>query len=190
MPIPFALVAKQIFDVIAQRFDLSCVLANEREVRYENDEVIMTVRFDNGGSYELEIEVGRLKSAQPERLFSLAEVLRLRDVAEAASIDGMMVSDAAQLPDALRRLAELTSRYATDFLMGSDLSFAQVAEQRQRESDAYVLERALQAARTRSEVAWKKRDYYEVVRSLEPLELHLSPAERKRLDYSRRHVAS
>ena len=189
MPIPFALGARRDFDAVAQQFGLSCVVANEREVRYENDNVFLIINFDNGLSYELGVEVGRKKPAQPERPFSLAEVLRLRGVTEAASIDGIMVSDAARLHDALMRLAALTLQHASDFLMGSDLSFAQVAKLRGREGDAYALEGALRAARARSEAAWGRRDYEGVVRSLEPLEQHLSPAEKKRLDYSRRHLA-
>jgi len=78
MPIPFALDARRDFDAVAQQFGLSCVLANEREVRYENDSVFLIINFDNGRSYELGVEVGRKKLTQSERPFSLAEVLRLR----------------------------------------------------------------------------------------------------------------
>jgi hypothetical protein len=182
--------ARRSFDDVAQKFGMSGVSSNDREVRYENDGAFMIINFDNGRSYELGVEIGRRRLAQPERPFSLAEILRLRSAAEAAAIDGMMVSDAARLPDALARLARLTSQYAADFLMGSDFSFAQVAKLRQRESDAYALERDLRSARARSEAAWGKRDYQGVVQSLEPMEQHLSPAEKKRLDYSRRHLSS
>lgn len=189
MTAPFALDARRGFDALAQQFGMSCVVSNDREVRYENDSAFLIINFDNGRSYELGVEIGRRKLAQPERPFSLAEVLRLRGVAEAVAVDGMMVSDAARLPDALTRLAQLTSQHAADFLMGSDFSFAQVAKLRQRESDAYALEGALRSARARSAAAWEKRDHQGVVQSLEPLEQHLSPAEKKRLDYSRRHLA-
>jgi hypothetical protein len=167
---------------------MSCVLSNEWELRYENDSAFLIVNFDNGRSYELGIEVGRRKPAQPERPFSLAEVLRLRGVPQAASIDGIMARDSTRLEDALTRLAALTLQHASDFLMGSDFSFAQVARLRQKEGDAYALEGNLRSARARSEEAWSKRDYRAVVKSLEPLEQYLSPAEKKRLDYSRGHI--
>ena len=189
MAIAFALEARGNFDTVAQQFGLKCVISNETEVRYENDSIFLIVNFDNGRSYELGVEVGRKKQMQPERPFSLAEVLRLRGVADAASIDGIMVHDAHLLGNALMRLAAMTLKYASDFLMGSEFSFSQVAILRKRESDDYALERNLRAARAGSEEAWTRRDYQGVVRSLEPLEQHLSPSEKKRLDYSRRHLA-
>ncbi len=185
MVVPFASEARRHFDAVAQQFGLSCVASTEREVRYENDGVFLIVNFDNGRSYELGIEVGGKRRAKPERPFSLAEVLRLRGVADATAIDGIMVSDAARLQDALMRLAALTLQHASDFLMGNDFSFAQVARLREKESDAYALERDLRVARARSEVAWTDRDYQAVVKALDPLEQHLSPAEKKRLKYSR-----
>ncbi|MFH1870119.1 MAG: hypothetical protein ABIG36_05800 [Pseudomonadota bacterium] len=189
MAVPFASEVRRHFDAVAQQFGLSCVVSTEREVRYENDDVFLIVNFDNGRSYELGIEVGRRRPTKPERPFSLAEVLRLRGVADATAIDGIMVSDAARLHDALVRLAALTLQHASDFLMGNDFSFAQVAKLRERESDAYALERDLRVARAKSEAAWTSRDYQAVVKALEPLEQYLSPAEKKRLDYSRRHLA-
>ena len=189
MSVPFALETRRAFDALARQYEMKCLPSTDREVRYENDNVFMTINFDNGRSYELGVEVGRRKLAQPERPFSLAEILRLRNVADAASIDGIMISDMNLLADALTRLARLTSQHAADFLAGSELSFAQVAKLRQRESDAYALKGALREAMTKSEGAWMKQDYQTVVESLEPLEQHLSPAERKRLSYSRRRLS-
>jgi hypothetical protein len=189
MSVPFALETRRAFDDLARQYEMNCLPSTDREVRYENDNVFMIINFDNGRSYELGVEVGRKKLAQPERPFSLAEILRLRDVTEAASIDGIMISDMNQLAVTLTRLARLTSQYAADFLMGSELSFAQVAKLRKRESEAYVLKGALREAINKSETAWAEQDYQTVIESLEPLEQHLSPAERKRLNYSRRRLS-
>jgi hypothetical protein len=188
MSVVFADEARRQFDLLAQQFGLSCVTANEREVRYESDAVFLCVNFDNARSYELGIEVGKKRPAQPERPFSLAEVLRLRGVSDAASIDGIVVRDAARLRNALARLATLVVQHASDFLAGNDLSFAQVARLREKESLAYALERDLRTARARAEAAWADRDYQAVVKALAPLESHLSPAEKKRLDYSRKQL--
>lgn len=99
-----------------------------------------------------------------------------------------MVSDSIFLPDAMRHLAQLTSNHASDFLKGGDVGFAEVAKLRKKESDAYALEVALSAVRAQSDAAWKERDYQGVIQSLEPLEKHLSSAERMRLNYSRHQL--
>ena len=188
MSASFALDARRGFDALARQFGMSCVVSNDREVCYESAKTFLTINFDNGRSYELGIEIGRKTSAKPERPVSLAEVLRLRGLEEAAVVDGMMVSDAVRLPEALARLAKLTSQHAADFLMGSDFLFAQVAKLQKVESAAYALEGALRFARARSAAAWEKRDHQGVVQPFGPLEEHLTPAEKKRLDYSRRHL--
>lgn len=185
--VPFAFEARQHFDALAKQFGMSCVMSNDQEVRYENDDVFLIVNFDNGRSYELGVEIGRKREGQPERPFSLFEVLRLRSIAHAGSVEGMMISDASRLGNALTRLASLTLLHASDFLTGSAFSFAQVAKLRENESDAYARESTLRSARARSEVAWSKHDFGAVVEALEPLEQYLSPAEKKRLDYSRGH---
>jgi hypothetical protein len=190
MAIPFMNEAKLQFDPVAQRFGLSCTSSTEWGVRYENEAVFLVVHFDNGRSYELGVELGKNNLAKKERPFSLAEVLRLRGVADANSATGSMISDVARLRDALIRLASLTERHASDFLAGNELSFAQVARLRDRESDAYVLERNLRLARAKSETAWASGNYQGVVEALAPLEQHLSPAEKKRLDYSKNHLSN
>lgn len=179
------------FDPLAERFGLSCVASGEQRVRYENDSVFLTVHFDNECSYELGVEVGRKTSTQSERPFSLVEVLRLREAAaDAASIDGIIVSDAARLPGAITRLAALTSEYASDLLRCSDFSFAQVAKLREKEGDAYALARDLRVARAKSEMAWSSRNFKALIAALEPLESHLSLAEKKRLEYSRKQLSN
>jgi hypothetical protein len=188
MSVPFAVEARRQFDPVAQQFGLACVVASEREVRYESDAVFLCINFDNARSFELGIEVGKKNLTQPERPFSLPEVLRLRGVPYAASIDGIMASDAARLHDALARLAILVMQHAPDFLAGNDLSFAQVAKLREKESLAYALERDIRSARARAETAWMRKDYMAVVVTLEPLEVRLSPAEKMRLDYSRKQL--
>jgi hypothetical protein len=188
MSLHFVDEARRWFDPVAQQFGLSCLVASEREVRYENDAVFLCINFDNARSYELGVELGKKSPNQLERPFSLSEVLRLNGVPDAASIDGIMVSDAVRLHDALVRLAMLVMQYAPDFLVGNDISFARVARLREKESLAYALERDLRAARARAETAWSGKDYKAVVAAFEPLESHLSPAEKKRLEYSRKQL--
>lgn len=191
MDMSFASEVRCHFDPVAERFGLSCVASSEQRVRYENEAVFLTVHFDNGRSYELGVEVGRKTSTQSERPFSLVEVLRLREAAaDAASIDGIIVSDAARLPDAIKRLAALTSEYTSDFLRCNDFSFAQVGRLREKEGDAYALERDLRVAKAKSEIAWSSRNFKALIAALEPLEPHLSSAEKMRLEYSRKQLAN
>lgn len=183
----FASEARMYFDKIARQFEMTCVLSTEFQVLYKNDHVFMAVNFDNGRSFELGIEIGL--EVEPRRAFSLAEILRLRKVS-VEIVDGLMASDAARLRDALELVASLTLEHASDFLSGNAFSFAQISKLRERESEIYAHERDLRVARARSEIAWAKKNYSDVVRALVPVEQYLSPAEMKRLDYARNRSQS
>ncbi|MDR0786516.1 MAG: hypothetical protein LBG44_01380 [Gemmatimonadota bacterium] len=182
--IPFANEARRHFDCVAMKYGLSCVVADEQRVRYENGEVFLGVNFDNGRSYEIGVEIGQKIPNKVERPFSLAEILRLRTVPAGADIDGLSVSNTTKLADDLQLLSDLTSSHADDFLRGNDLSFAQVAKLREKESIAYEIQRDLRSARAQAEKAWEARNYAGVVAALEPVKSHLSPSEAKRLEYS------
>lgn len=182
--IPFLTEAKRHFDRVATKYGLSCALADERRVRYEGSDVFLSVNFDNGRSYELGVEIGQKIPNKTERPFSLAEILRLRNIPTAVTIDGLSAFDATKLASDLSLLADLALRHADDFLGGSDLSFAQVAKLREKESIAYAIQRDLRSARARAEVAWGAKNYAAVVAALEPVKSHLLPSEVKRLEYS------
>ena len=127
------------------------MVADQQRVRYENGEVFLGVNFDSGRSYELGVEIGQKIPNKVERPFSLAEILRLRNVPASATIDGLSVSNTTKLADHLRLLADLTLSHADDFLTGNDLSFAQVAKLREKESIAYAIQRDLRSARARAQ---------------------------------------
>ena len=71
----FASEARSFFDPIGRGFGLTCSASTEQGLRYESDEIILRVNFDNGRSYELGVEIGRKQTAGgPARFHSLGEV--------------------------------------------------------------------------------------------------------------------
>lgn len=189
MTLLFSTEARRQFDPIAKQFGLVCVAATEWGLRYENDKVFLVLNFDNARSYELGVEIGVQGNHHLGPPFSLSEILRLRDVQDAVFVSGMMISDQTQLPDALSRLAKLTINYAHDFLMGNDFAFAQVERLRNKESSEFELASRLRYAKSIVDVAWPAKDYEAIVKALESLEAHLSETEKKRLEYSRKHLS-
>jgi len=184
----FSTETRQQFDPVAKQFGLVCVASTEWSLRYENDTVFLLVNYDGTRSYELGVEIGQWNTRYPGPPFSLSEILRLRGIQDAVFVSGLMISDKAQLPNALSRLAKLTADHAADFLRGNEFSFAQVEKLRDKESSEFELASRLRYARSTVDVAWPAKDYEAVVRALEPLEAHLSEAEKKRLEYSRKHL--
>jgi hypothetical protein len=188
--IPFLVEARRLFDELATQYKLAFSEGNEWSVRYDGSGVFLEVHFDNGRSFELAVEIGRKLPSQPERPFSLAEILRLRSVPSADRIDRLSVPQPDSLVRGLQTLRELVRTHASDFLSGDDRSFAELSAQRDKETAAYAIERDLRAARRRAEAAWNQKDYRAVVDVLSPIRLHLTPAEVKCLEYSLRRTSS
>lgn len=189
MSTPFSREARLHFDPVALQFGLTNVARTESSLRYENDKVFFSINFDSARSFELGVEIGKKDARYPGPPFDLAEVLRLRGVQDSIAVNALVVSDPSRLKDALARLAELTVRHASDFLMGNDLSFAQMEKLRDRESATLALASQLRRARAAAEAAWAAKDFKKVIKALEPLEPHLSESEKRRLDYSRKQLA-
>ncbi len=189
MALLFSTEARRQFDPIAQQFGLNCVTSTEQGLRYENDNVFLEVNFDNGRSYELGVEIGKRYAQYPGSSFSLAEILKLRGIQEAKFVSRLMNSDQARLPGILSTLVRLTLDHASDFLMGNDFSFAQVENQRNKESSEFELESKLRYARSVVDVAWPAKDYKAIINVLESIESHLSTTEKKRLEYSRNQLS-
>lgn len=190
MTLLFSTEARRQFDPVAKQFGLVCVASTEWSLRYENDTVFLLVNYDGTWSYELGVEIGKRNIWYPAPPFSLPEILRLQGIQNAAFVSGLMISDEAQLPHVLSRLAKLTTDHASDFLSGNEFSFSQIEKFRNRESSEFELASRLRYARSTVDVAWPAKDYEAVVRALEPLEVHLSEAEKKRLEYSRKHLSA
>jgi hypothetical protein len=146
----------------------------------------MGVNFDNGRSYELGVEIGKQHTQYLGSPFSLAEILKLRGIQEAKFVSGLINCDQARLPEALSTLIRLTREHASDFLMGNNLSFAQIEKLRSKESAEFELQSQLRYAKSVVDEAWPAKDYKAIVEVLESLESHLSTAEKKRLEYSRK----
>ncbi|MCI0653057.1 MAG: hypothetical protein L0Y39_01070, partial [Methylococcaceae bacterium] len=95
---------------------------------------------------------------------------------DAGFVAGLIISDQALLPNILSRIARLTVDHASDFLKGNNFSFAQLEKLRNKESSEFELASQLRHARSIIDTAWPARDYRTIVKVLEPLEKHLSPA--------------
>lgn len=188
MNVSFAREAKYRFDPLAKKFGLSFVTSNEREVRYESNQVLLKVNFDNGRSFELGVDIGKKDGRYPGPPFSLQEILKLRKAEEAGSIYSFLAINEEKFKNILDRLTNLTVKYAADFLLNGEFSFMQIEKFRNRESDELELAAQLNHARSLAIEAWSTRDYAFIVREFSPIETHLSPEEKKLLESARQEL--
>lgn len=185
----FARHSRHWFDPVTAQFGMSCVASDDNYLRYENARAFLLIRRDSRGSGELGVEFGRRRPGSFGPPFSLAEILRFRGVTDASAASAPMISRSSQLPVALSKLAELTRTHASDFLAGNERSFSQVSDFRKKEGVDFERQSQLRRLRSAVGAAWRERDYETVVRALEPFADHLSETEKRKLQYSRKHLA-
>lgn len=192
MALVFANHVHESFEFLILKYGFQCASSSEHCVRYENDRVFVNVRYDKERSYELDVEVGQknvLFNGQ-ERPFNLGEVLRLKEVEAKEQYTFLQASNQQDLVGAIRRLASLLDIYASELLQGDQFAFKALANLREREGRQYALEKELQFIRSDADKAWEAKDYAKMVRLYSPVEQLLTPAEKKKLEYAKKHLQS
>lgn len=190
MTLIFSKHTHKYFDYLVSAYRYQCVGSSEDCVRYENDDVFVNVRFDNGWSYELDVEVGQkgvLFNGQ-ERPFNLGEILRLRGVEKKEKYTFVQTSNQEYLINAIEHLAELLKRYAKDFLQGDQAAFLSITSLRERECEDYEIEQELKSVRNEVAKAWDKKDFEKIIQLYTPVERYITPSEMKKLEYAKNHV--
>ena len=183
--IHFPTQAKRHFDPIAQQSGMVCVASDDSRVRYDNARAYLIVSHDGRRSYEISVDFGRNGARGQGAEFSLAEVLRLRGVDDAAFVSGLMISDPARLCTVLEKLARLTAQHAREYLAGDEFSFAQLQGVRRRDAKDFELQARLRRTRSALEISWRAKDFDAVVGALAPMKAWLTAAEIQKLEYAR-----
>lgn len=180
---------KRNFRYLLDEFHYKCIESTPFRVRFDSAKVRVDVVFDGTRSYELDVLIATTDwIASGNAAFALVEVLRFRGAPETERFASIQVTSRQAMTSFVSQLAELLHRYGRDLLLGNDHAFVELAEQRRREIDAYALQRALRAARTRADVAWREKDYTRFVDVLKPLRSNLSASEIKRLEFAEKQL--
>lgn len=162
-----------------------CTASTPYRVRFDSPTTFIELVFDGNRSYELGLLIGKAGSeSSGNPPFSIDEILRLRHAPEAKRFSLVQVTSSETLASFVAQLAQMLQTYGGDFVSGNEKSFAELAEQRQREIKTYALERDLRMARVALEAAWQKKDYGAVVKALNPLRAALTATEVGKLEFA------
>jgi hypothetical protein len=181
--------AKQHFAFLVAENGYRCTLSTEDRVRFESKTTFIELVYDEGRSFELGLMVGKagfMASKNPS--FSIGEILRLRHAPEAKKFSLIQVTSREVLASFVEMLAQVLRAYGEDFITGNQQSFAELAELRRRETDAYALRKNLRRAWAAADIAWHKKDYSAVVNTLSPFRAALTAAEVGKLEFSEKQL--
>jgi hypothetical protein len=183
--IDFQRICRKAFAFLEDTYGCQPTMSGDGIVQYDCGLVTVTIRYDYRQSYELEAEFALLGQVEPA--FSLGEVLLLN---RGVMPQAVQVTTEEALERFIHEMAQLVGAHAIDVLNGSPSEFDRLSEQRKRVFKRQQEEQRREDAIHTAQEAWEKRDYFEVVRLLSPIEAELSPSKTKLLELARNRIGS
>jgi len=182
----FSELAREAFAFLNEEFGFRGRLEAEGLLRFEREDMFVLISYDARRSYELTLEIGR-KQKMPERVFNFGELLRSVNAPNIPS--SYQVTSENFLKFYLDKLAYSLRYYCTSILHNDAMALARLDKLRNIESAEFELASRLRRVREAVDVAWPARDYKAIVKALKSIEPHLSPSEKKRLEYSQKKLS-
>lgn len=178
------------FQFLIDDYGFKSIVLNENHVRYLNETVVLDICYDSARSYEIDIAIGLNKTLRnaPSRNFNLREILDFKKAAKKEWYTGFQASKQQDLIEVIRRLACLIKTYAVELLQGNQFVFNALLNASEKQAKTLASERKLQAIRKKVFEAWQLRNYKEIVELLSPVENLITPGEKKKLVYAKKHL--
>lgn len=158
-------------------------------VRYESSEVFVNV-YHGRGSYELGVEIGRLKDPQKREL-SIGGVVDWAGAYEAEGFGKHVMFQVGTREGVLEfvaKLAALVRKYAIPLVRNDGSAWNTALELQARRRDEYIKGANLAALREKAEAAWHAKDYAHVVELYSHVREDLTEVEVKKLVYAERQA--
>jgi hypothetical protein len=159
-------------------------------IRFESPEVFVNV-FHGRRSYELGIEIGRLK--EPKERLTIGTIIPW---AGAEKTEGFgqhvmfQVSSREGVQEFVPKLAKLVEKYTIPLLRGDNDAFRSAFEFQAKKWVEYESEVNLRDVRAKAETAWQAKDYARVAELYKSIRNYLTEIEVKRLMYSNQQIVS
>ena len=167
------------FDFL-QHYGFKCVQREVTRVRYESSRVYVNV-YHGRGSYELNVEVGRLEGPDTSYVYDLDMILGWAGAQERKLLERttplFQAETAETVREAIFKMSRLFNKYASALLRGDESAFADLRAFSQRE-DARMREHYRRGTtRYMADMAWQQGDWKQVVALYESIKNDLTQIE-------------
>ena len=157
-------------------------------VRYESSRVFVNV-YHGRGSFELGVEVGRLRKASEK--VTLHEIIAWVGAGQAEGFGQhvtFQVSTREGVQEFVPKLAGLVQKYGIPLLKADAAAYREIHAVSARWAAQYEKEVALGHMRQKADAAWHAKDYFRVVELYKPAGPDLSVVEARRLAYAEQRI--
>jgi hypothetical protein len=177
------------FRFLVQNYGFAIVKHDATFVRFESKVVFVNV-YHGRGSYELGVEIGELRTNEsiPEFGYTLREIILLSDVAVGSKFRPYQIDKPELVKAYVAATADLVQKYAHSALVGDGDVFDKLSEVQLNKSNEYLKSIELSKVRADCDIAWREKNYEQLVKRYEAVKDDLTPSEIKKLEYARRKL--
>lgn len=180
----FIQLARDVLNPVVSAWGFGEIAQSENELRYQNEVFDLAVAYN---TYTFELSVHLSPTENPSESYSMSELLRLWHHPSSSSYRDFASTDQRSLQRGLERLASLLSELAALGMAATANELTSLRKQKASLTQELQDKVACDHARAAAERAWQRHNYIEVVRALSAIEKFLSEAERKKLEFARKH---
>lgn len=185
----FHMAVRKAFSFLELKYDFHYIESGQATVIYNNNNVDVAIFYDDQRSFEVSLSLHN--SGNPEQPpYNFDELLRVLNVPNALWPFGYSVVAWTDVEQLILKMASITNLYVANALMINDSLWKDLAENRRNESIICAKNTTLDNARIRAGEAWKRKDYKQVIESLDNVKYSLGAADLAKLNYSRRMMSS
>lgn len=173
------------FNFLLDNNRFSCVEANNYMVRFESPDIIVLVSHDPQ-SYEISANIELRNNS--EVFASVEEIAMISGPSDLQYLGNCEAASAELVNFIVSELAKLLRKHGLAALRGEQGVFEQAKVLRSQRAAVYTQTLRVDSALVRSEEAWRRKDYREVVDLLTPCREWLTNVQVKRLEYAQKQL--
>lgn len=188
----YEMMAKESFKFLTEKYGFRLAKVEKVEGKYivlhYLSETVFLNLFYGSPSYELDFSFGRIgKSGKPKNESFSSSDLASVCYGEDRGYRLFSANSYENLLKCVPKLADLLKGYGGGFLEGNSQSYEKILFETKQKLNKWYNEQELKQARKDASVAWENKEYFKVINIFESIFNDLSPSEKKKLEYSRKH---
>lgn len=158
-------------------------------LKYLSERVFFNLYYGSPG-FELDFNIGRvgIEDKPGHEGFTSGDVVLLGDNEKWTGYKLYSAHSYENLRKCLPKLSELLKTCGASCLKGDSSAYEKMLFERKRKINEWCNEQELKQAKKAASVAWENKDYSKFIEIFEPVVNALSPSEKKKLEYARKHL--
>lgn len=186
-PLNFFEEVKKNFAFLESKYDFMIAESLPTYVRYESPKMFINI-YHGRISYEIGLEFGRLDSEKNQKdCYSLWALINLFNENTAKKYRLFAARTSELVKKGVAELSQLFKQYENFIFIDGETVFDKLLLQREQLGKEYEKEVYTYQVRSKVEVAFKAKNFSEVVRLYESILDRLTPLEIKKLEYAKKH---